>query len=75
MFFFCIKAPLNLWILALYIKSFNTDIIVIIPSHFNFWIVLAKQMAVCGLNLNQSNTGSHKNQEQKYTCIFNIKLA
>ena len=34
--FFCIKAPLNLWILALYIKSFDIDITVIIPSHFNF---------------------------------------
>ena len=37
--------------------------------------ILWPAMAVCGLNLNQSNTGSHKNQEQKYTCIFNIKLA
>ena len=34
--FFCIKAPLNLWILALYIKSFDIDIIVIIPLHFDF---------------------------------------
>lgn len=45
---FCIKAPLNLWILALYIKSFDIDIIVIIPSHFNFLNhSRKKKMAVC----------------------------
>ena len=72
---FCIKAPLNLWILALYIKSFDIDIIVIIPSHFNFLNHSRKKKdgSLC-LFLNQSNTGSRKNQEQKYTCIFNIKL-